>query len=114
MKKILLIIVALVTISLSNCAVGSYSVVSGNADEAALCFTANKKCDIVVNIDGVTYEMETVKYKTYKAKRNIKKTANNQVLLTPGRHNVVVTKDGVEIYNHEIFVSATDLKVIEL
>ena len=53
-------------------------------------------------------------YKTYKAKRNIKKTANNQITLPPGRHNVVVTKEGVEVYNQEIFVSATDIKVIEL
>lgn len=114
MKKILLIFAALVTLSLSSCGVGSYTVVSGNADEAALCFTANKKCDIVVNVDDVVYEMETIRYKTFKAKRNIKKTADNQIALTPGRHKVVVTKDGTEIYNNEIFVSATDIKVIEL
>lgn len=114
MKKILLIFVALVTMSLSSCGVGVYSVVSGNADEVSLCFTANEKYDIVVNVDDVVYEMETIKYKTYKAKRNIKKTANNQITLTPGRHKVVVTKDGAEIFNHEIFVSATDIKVIEL
>lgn len=114
MKKILLIFVALVTMSLCSCGVGSYSVVSGNADEAALCFTADKKCEIVVNVDGTMYDLETIKYKTYKAKRNIKKTANNQITLTPGRHNVVVTKEGVEVYNQEIFVSATDIKVIEL
>lgn len=114
MKKLLSILVTLVAISLSSCAVGSYSVVSGSADEAAVCFTANKRCDIVVIVDDVTYNMETIKYKTYKSKRNIKKTANNQIILTPGRHEVVVIKDGAEIYNHEIFVSATDLKVIEL
>lgn len=114
MRKILLIFVALAAMSLSSCGLGVYSVVSGNADEAALCFTANEKYDIVVNVDDVVYEMETIKYKTYKAKRNIKKTANNQITLTPGRHKVVVTKDDSEIYNNEIFVSATDIKVIEL
>ena len=46
--------------------------------------------------------------------RNIKQVVKQQITLTPGRHNVIVTKDGVEIYNHEIFISASDVKVIEL
>lgn len=114
MKKFLLIIFAAVTLTFSSCGIGTYSVVSGNADEAALCFVASEKYDITVNIDGTTYEVQTIKQKQYKDKRNIKKTVNEQISITPGRHSVKVMKDGVEVYQHEIFVSNTDVKVIEL
>lgn len=115
MKKIfIMIILAAVAFSFNSCALGTYSVVSGNADEAAVCFTADKKYDITVNIDGATYNVMTIKDKQYKSRRNIKKTVKQQIPLAPGRHNVTVTRDGVEVYSHEIFVSASDVKIIEL
>lgn len=112
MKKILFILA--LTSLLSSCGIGTYSVISGNADEAAICFVADKKYDISVDIDGQNYYVETVKQKDYKNKRKIKKTVLNQISLTPGRHQIKVTREGGEIYSHEIFVSATDVKIIEL
>lgn len=114
MKKIILILFAAITLSLTSCGVGNYSVVSGNADEASVCFVATEKFDITVNIDGNTYNIETIKDKQYKTRRNIKKTAQQEITLTPGCHKISVTRDGIEIYNHEIFVSNTEVKVIEL
>lgn len=111
MKKIIMILFAVITLSLTSCGVGNYSVVSGNADKASVCFVSTEKFDITVDIDGTTYEVKTIKDKQYKSRRNIKKTA---ITLSPGRHKVIINKDGVEIYNQEIFVSNTEVKVIEL
>lgn len=114
MKKILFVFIAIATVLLSSCGVGTYSVTSGNADESAICFVANEKYDITVYVDGTQYNTETIKQKTYKNKRNIKKTATKQIKLTPGRHSIKVVKDGMDLYSKEIFLSASDVKVIEL
>lgn len=114
MKKIIMILFAAITLSLTSCGVGNYSVVSGNADKASVCFVSTEKFDITVDIDGTTYEVKTIKDKQYKSRRNIKKTAQEGITLSPGRHKVIINKDGVEIYNQEIFVSNTEVKVIEL
>lgn len=103
-----------ITMSLTSCGVGTYSVTSGNADEAAVCFIASEKFDITVNIDGNTYERQTIKEKQYKDRRNIKKTVQEEITLSPGRHKISVTRNGEVIYNHEIFISNTEVKVIEL
>lgn len=113
MKRILLLI-SIATLILSSCGVGTYSVTSGYEDASAICFYANQTSKINVNIDGIKYDIETIKQKTYKDKRNIKKTVKNQISITPGRHKVIATKDGIEIYNQDIFVSATEIKIIEL
>ncbi len=112
MKKILLILV--LTTLLSSCGVGTYSVASGNADESAVCFVANQKYDISVDIDGTDYNLKTIKQKEFKNRRNIKQTTQDKINLTPGRHKVIVTKDDKEVYNKEVFISATELKIIEL
>lgn len=112
MKKLLLTIFAAITLILSNC--GTYTVTSGVADEAAVCFIATEQYEITVNIDGTTYEKLTVKDKEHRAHRNVKKITEQQIILTPGRHNVKVMKEGVEIYNHEIFVSNSEVKIIRL
>ncbi|MBR5603996.1 MAG: hypothetical protein IKY27_09800 [Bacteroidales bacterium] len=114
MKKLIMILFAAITMTLTSCGVGSYSVVSGNADEAAVCFIASEKYDITVDIDGNTYELETIKEKQYKNRRHIKKTAQQEISVSPGRHQISVKRNGTEIYNHEIFISNTEIKVIEL
>lgn len=110
----LILLFSIVTMFLTSCGVGTYTVTSGSADESAICFTAHDKYEISVNIDGVTYNTETVKQKDYKNKRKIKQTAKNRITITPGRHKVIVTMEGAEVYNHEIFISATEVKMIEL
>lgn len=112
MKNILL--VALLSVLLSSCGVGSYSVVTGKADEANVSFVAEKKQQIVVTIDNQQYEVETVKLKAYRKDRNIKKTVNNTIVLKPGSHDLKVTSDGEVLYTKKIFVSAGESKIIEL
>lgn len=114
MKRILLIMLAISTIIFNSCGVGTYSVSSGNEDKAAIYFTSEQKYDIKVEIDGIEYPTTTIKQRSYKAKRKIKAISNNQIYINPGRHKVVISKDGIEIYNHEIFVSSTEIKRIEL
>ena len=105
---------ASVTLALAGCNVGVHSVASGSADEASVCFVATEAYNISVDIDGNHYDLKTVKQKSYKAHRNIKARANEQIYITPGRHLVKVFREGQEIYSKEIFVSATETKVIEL
>ncbi len=112
MKKILLI--ALVTLFLSSCGVGSYSITTGLADEASISFVANEKQEIQVVVDDKHYDVETVKLKDYRKDRNIKRTVENTIILTPGTHNVKVLLEGNEIFTQKIYVSAQESKVIEL
>lgn len=112
MKKILLI--TLLTVFMSSCGVGSYTVTTGLADEASISFVANDNQEIVVTIDGQQYNVETVELKDYRKDRSLKRTVKNTIVITPGTHEVKVILDGKEIYTHKVFVSTGESKVIEL
>jgi hypothetical protein len=112
MKKILLI--TLLTVFMSSCGVGSYTVTTGLADEASISFVANDNQEIVVTIDGQQYNVETVELKDYRKDRSLKRTVKNTIVITPGTHEGKVTLDGKEIYTHKVFVSTGESKVIEL
>lgn len=113
MKKSLLL-AALLTILFGSCRTGVYSVSSGQADESSVCFVANSSYPICVDIDGVAYDTKTIKQKPHKARRDIKATANEKIMIGTGRHLIKVSKNGTVIYSKEIFVSATETKIIEL
>lgn len=109
----LLLIVAF-SMFLAGCGVGVYSIQSGYSDVAYVVFTDEVKGEIVVNVDGETYNVNTVKHKAYKSGRDIKRTAENSIKLTPGQHNVSVLLNGTEVYDNKVFISAGETKVIEL
>ena len=112
MKKI--IIAAISALLLTSCGVGSYSVSSGKADEAAISFTTAKATPITVTIDDATYDLSSVKDVAWKTDRKIKKTAKNTIYLTPGTHNVTVVIAGNQVYSKKLFLSASEHKVVEL
>lgn len=113
MKKILLI--TLLTMFMASCGLGSYTIVTGLEDEASISFVTDKRQNIVVTIDGEEqYNVETVKLKAYRKDRNIEKTYENTIVITPGTHEVKVTHDGEVVYTHKVFVSTGESKVIEL
>ena len=112
MRKIL--IIALLSVFMASCGVGSYSITTGIADESSISFVMDKKQEIVVTIDNQQYDVETVKLKDYRKDRSLKRTVKNTIEMTPGQHDVKVTLDGNEIYTQKIFVSAGENKVIEL
>ena len=112
MKKF--IFITALSVFLTGCGVGSYSLQSGIEDAAFISFTDDDKQEIVVNVDGKTYNVNTVKYKAYKKDRNIKHTAMNTIKLSPGQHKVSVLINGSEVYNHKVFLSASETKIIEL
>lgn len=114
MRKTLFIALAILTLGLAGCSYGVYSVSSGKADLGAVCFTADSRYNIDVDVDGTSYKMETVKKKAYKSRRDIKRTSSEQIVLSPGRHKVQVAMNGKQIYNQEVFISATEVKIIEL
>lgn len=113
MKKYFLILFA-AALLLTGCGVGSHTVVSGRADEAGVVFFADRSQPIEVTIDGHTYYVNSVKDSSFKSKRNIKKTADNMIVVQPGQHDVRVRIKGQVILTQKIFVSAGDTKVINL
>jgi len=112
MKRFLILLSAVLLFT--GCGVGTHSVVSGKADEAAVVFFADKAQDIDVTIDNQTYRVSTVKDSDFKKKRNIKKTADNMITVKPGQHEVKVRMRGTVVLTQKIFVSAGDTKVINL
>lgn len=112
MKKILF--VTFLSLFMSSCGVGSYSITTGLADKSSISFVADKKCDIIVTVDDRQYEVKTVKLKAYRNDRNIKRTAKNTIVLTPGTHDVEVVMDGNAIYTHKIYISTGESKIVEL
>ena len=112
MKKLMTI--AAVTVLLTGCGVGNYSVQSGIEDAAFISFTDDAKQDITVTVDGQTYSVKTVKKKAYKSGRNIKQTSLNTIKIGPGQHEVKVCIDGTELFSKKLFLSTGEHKIIEL
>ena len=112
MKKFVFMIA--LSVFLTGCGVGTYSVQSGIEDAAFISFTDDVKQEIVVNVDGKAYNVNTVKSKAYKKDRNIKHTVLNTIKLTPGQHNVSVLLNGNEVYSHKVFLSTGETKIVEL
>ena len=112
MKKSM--ITAALTILLTGCGVGNYSVQSGVEDAAFISFTDDAKQDITVSVDDRTYYVKTVKQKAYKSGRNIRKTALNTIRITPGQHEVKVLLNGNDVFDKKLFISIGEHKIIEL
>lgn len=113
MKRFLLLLCA-VCLVLASCGTGSKTVVSGRPDDAGVVFSDDQSYKIDVTIDGKNYKVSTVKDIDYKKMRDIKKTAQNMIVIKPGNHEVKVRRNGKTILTQKIFVSAGDTKVINL
>ena len=108
------VVISALSVFLTGCGVGTYSVQSGVEDAAYISFTDDVQQEIVVNIDSKTYNVNTVKNKAYKSDRNIKQTAKNTIKLTPGQHKVSVLLNGSEVYSQKVLLSTGETKIIEL
>lgn len=114
MKKFLIVsIVLLATIATSCRSTGTYTTVTG-VEGAKICFTSDKTYSIDVNIDGNLYKTNTVKDNEYKAKRNIRNTVREAISVSPGKHDIVVTKNSQQLYKKKIFISTDETKIIKL
>ncbi len=112
MKKLIWIVAGVLL--MASCGVGSYSVSGGVEDESYVCFVAPESYDIVVTIDGTTYNTQTIANKAFKRRRNIKQTATTHIVLPVGKHDVKVQCDGQEVFKKLILVSTGETKVIQL
>lgn len=112
MKRIFAILISIVL--LTSCGVGSYTISSGRADEGGVFFTASKAFPVEVCIDGNLYSVNTVKAKAYKNDRRIRQTAGNTIVLSAGKHEIEVRRDGNVLYSKVIFISSGENRVIEL
>lgn len=113
-KYIIAITCLLMTAFFTSCGVGNYSVSSGVDDKAAVCFSATSTYDIDVTLDGQQYSTSTVKDIAHKTRRNIKQTAKQSIVTTPGRHKVEVKRNGATVYSKEVMLSTGETKIIEL
>lgn len=115
MKKLIIIAsLGFVLLCLNSCG-GVYSISSGKADVAEISFVDDNSYRISVVLDDDAYQVNTVKEKVYRRDKKIKKTAENTILVKPGKHKVVVKDvNGVKIYEYNIFISANEHKVIRL
>lgn len=109
-----LFIITLFTLLLSSCGVGTYSVSSGKSDDGYVCVIDDVKQDIVVKIDDKEYNVETIKTKTYKSGRDIKKTALNSVRVQVGQHQVDVMVNGKVVLSRKVLISTGETKILEL
>lgn len=112
MKRLLIFLFAAVLAA--GCGTGSHTVVSGRPDDAGVVFMDDSSYAIDVNIDGKNYKVKTVKDVDYKKMRDIKRTAQNMIVIKPGNHTVKVRVKGQNVLTQKIFVSAGDTKVINL
>lgn len=112
MKRFLIFLFA-ASLLLAGCG-GSHTVVSGRPDDAGVVFYADQIYKIDVTIDGKNYKVSTVKDVDYKKMRDIKRTAQNMIVVKPGNHEVKVRVKGKTVLIQKIFVSAGDTKVINL
>lgn len=112
MKRIY--VVLLIVFLMCSCGVGVHSMSSGVEQQSALTFIADTSQNITVIVDGQSYSLNTVKLKKYRKNRPIKKTAENTIFLTTGKHDVKVVKDGKELFSKMVFLSDGETKAIEL
>ncbi|MGX8712758.1 MAG: hypothetical protein ACSW8I_03620 [bacterium] len=114
MKKIIALFSIIGTLILTACSVGSQSVSSGMADEGYVWFVSTSERAITVDIDGTTYQTQTVKEKEWQKHRDIKATTKGMITVTPGQHTVTVIENGQKIYSKKLFISATETKMVKL
>lgn len=115
MKKIIALVSLIGTMILTACSVGSQSVSSGVADEGYIWFvTSMEEKAITVDIDGTTYQTQTVKEKEWQKRRDIKATTKGMITVTPGQHAVRVFVDNKEVYSKKLFISASESKMVKL
>lgn len=119
MKTLKYVFALMVAAIMSACGTGSYTISTGLADQAAVSVVAPAKTDVYLFVDGQQHAVRTVAQKAWKKNRNIKQTALNTVVMTPGRHLVEIYENiegtrGNMLYKYEIFVSAREHKIIEL
>ncbi len=112
MKRFSLLL--LLSLMLTGCGVGVYSVSSGKSDSAKMTFVDDSSYDIIVKIDNVEHATQTVRVKNYKSGMNIKKTAIKAIDVSTGNHKIEVLSQGKTIYSRSIFISANEHKIIEL
>ena len=113
MKRLLILLSAVLLVA--GCGTGSHSMASGKADEAAVVFFADQSYTVDVFIDHNVYQVKTVKNSDYKKKRNIRKTVENIIIVTPGQHDIIVRRGhGKILLSQKFFVSAGDTKAFNL
>lgn len=112
MKRLLALFSALLI--MASCGVGNYSISSGRADECSLSFSSIRASEITVTVDDTTCRLSSVQHKAYRTDRNIKRTSQNTIWLTPGTHDVKVVQDGQVVFSRTVYISSSEHKVIEL
>ena len=65
-------------------------------------------------MDGKQYQKETVQVKSSGSMKELQEMAGNIITLSPGTHQVRVTKGGKQVYQQSVSINAQERKVIRL
>ena len=103
-----------VTSSIGTTTKASTPAQSSKASEAYLVFTADSQESIVVTVDGKQYQKETIQVKSTGSMKELQEMAGNIITLTPGSHQVRVTKGGKQVYQQSVTIGSQERKVIKL
>ena len=103
-----------VTTTSSNTTKASTPAKTTKASEAYLVFTADSQESILVTVDGKQYQKETVQVKSSGSMKELQEMAGNIITLSPGTHQVRVTKGGKQVYQQSVSINAQERKVIRL
>ena len=128
MKK--LILGALALLALAGCGVSTPAVTTtttsttttkastparaNKSAEAYLVFTADSQESILVTVDGKQYQKETIQVKSSGSMKELQEMAGHIITLTPGTHEVRVTKGGKQVYQQSVSINAQERKIIKL
>ena len=82
--------------------------------DAAVVFLSNTSKRIDVSIDNQTYRVKTVRNSSFRSDRYYRKTAENAIVVRPGRHRVTVWRRGRVLMDRRINVYPGDMTAIYL
>lgn len=82
--------------------------------EAAVVFVADSRYNIDVRIDHERFRVKTVRDRDFWRNRNVRKTYNNMIIVSPGRHRITVRRRGRVIMEDRIYVYTGEAKAIYL
>ena len=102
--------VLILAVGLTACGPHMYSTRSNGQDDTSyLIVVRNEKSytSVVVTIDDASYTIDKI-YKT----KNTRKA--KPILITPGKHHVVVEADGVKVKDENIFIGLQETHKIIL
>ncbi len=79
-----------------------------------LSFVTDNGTPLEVTVDDKLHTLSSVKRSNWESNKSFRRNSRNAVLVTPGRHDIVVRLGGRQVYKASVEVASREQKVIEL